>query len=109
VVVPEAPEGPEVRVETVALDGAGGRQIGPRSRTTTLLKDRHDDIEAAVAEAAAVLQASAAKLDDSHSWRIKTVEAKFGLTLTAEAGIILSKASAEASFEVTISIERQGS
>ena len=98
---------PEVRVETVALDGAGSRQIGPKSRTTALLKDRHDDIEAAVAEASMVLQSSVAKLNDTEDWRISTVEAKFGLTLTAEAGVILSKVSAEASFEVTITVERQ--
>jgi hypothetical protein len=96
-------------VETVALDSTGRRQIGPKSRTTALLKDRHDDIEAAVAEASAVLQASAAKLGDDSPWRIRTMEAKFGLTLTAEAGVILSKVSAEASFEVTITIERRGS
>lgn len=96
----------EVRVETVALDGAGNRQIGPKSRATELLKDRHDDIEAAVAEASAVLRDSAAKLEDADGWRIKSVEAKFGLTLTAETGVILSKVSAEASFEVTITVER---
>jgi len=31
---------------------------------------------------------------------------KFGLVLTAEAGVVLSRASAEASFEVTLTIER---
>lgn len=34
------------------------------------------------------------------------MEVTFGLTLAAEAGVILSKASAEASFEVTLSVER---
>lgn len=96
----------EVLVETVRLDGSGNRQIGPKSRSTALLKDRHDDIEAAVAEASAVLRDSAAKLEDAEGWRVKSVEAKFGVTLAAEAGVILSKVSAEASFEVTITIER---
>lgn len=97
---------PEVRVETVQLDRAGNRQIGPASRTTALLKERHDDIEAAVAEASAVLRDSAAKLEDADGWRVKSVEAKFGITLTAEAGVIISKVSAEASLEVTITVER---
>lgn len=33
---------------------------------------------------------------------MKCVEVKFGLVLTAEAGVVLSRASAEASFEVTL-------
>lgn len=96
----------EVRVETVQLDGSAQRQIGSKTRTTALLRDRHDDIEAAVAEASAVLKDSAAQLEDGDGWRVTSVEAKFGITLGAEAGVILSKASAEASFEVTITVER---
>jgi hypothetical protein len=34
------------------------------------------------------------------------MEVTFGITLAAEAGVILSKASAEASFEVTLTVER---
>ncbi|MBR7826639.1 hypothetical protein KDK95_10010 [Actinospica sp. MGRD01-02] len=96
----------EVRVETVLLDNAGQRQIGAKTRTTALLKERREDIEAAVAEASAVLKDSAARLQDGDGWRVASVEAKFGITLGAEAGVILSKASAEASFEVTITVER---
>jgi hypothetical protein len=96
----------DVFVETVHLDGVGQRQIGAKTRTTALLKERHEDIEAAVAEASAVLRDSAARLEDGDGWRVTSVEAKFGLTLGAEAGVILSKASAEASFEVTITVER---
>lgn len=95
-----------VWVETVEFDSAGTRQIGPRVRTTALLRDRRDDIEAAVGEASAIIQESVTKVEDKGGWRVKSLEAKFGLTLAAEAGVILSKASAEASFEVTITIER---
>jgi len=100
--VPEA----NVRVETVPLDSSGTRQIGAKSRATALLRDRRDDIEAAVSEASTIVQDSVAKVDDKEGWRVKRVEAKFGLTLAAEAGVILSRASAEASFEVTVTIER---
>ncbi len=95
-----------VRVETVELDSAGARQIGPRTRATALLRDRRDDIEAAVGEASTIVQESVSKVEDKGGWRVKSLEAKFGLTLTAEAGVIVSRASAEASFEVTITIER---
>jgi len=97
---------PNVRVETVELDSSGTRQIRPRGHTTALLRDRADDIEAAVQEAATIVQGSVSKVQDKGGWRTKSVEVKFGLVLTAEAGVILSRASAEASFEVTLTIER---
>lgn len=95
-----------VRVETVELDAAGMRQIGARHRATELLSERRADIEAAVGEASQIVQDSVAKVDERSGWRVRTVEAKFGLTLSAEAGVIVSRASAEASFEVTVTIER---
>jgi hypothetical protein len=97
---------PNVRVETVELDSSGAQQIRPRGRTTALLRDRADDIEAAVQEASAIVQESVAKVHDKDGWQTKSVEVKFGLVLTAEAGVVLSRASAEASFEVTLTIER---
>jgi hypothetical protein len=95
-----------VRVETVELDAAGTRQISSRHRTTAMLRDRRGDIEAAVREACEIVQESAAKIDERHGWRVGSLEAKFGLTLAAEAGVIVSRASAEAAFEVTVTIER---
>ena len=96
-----------VRVETVELDSAGSRQISSRLRATDLLQERRGDIEAAIAEAGSIVQASLREEDPSQNWGVTTIEATFGLTLTAEAGVILSKASAEASFEVTLTLERK--
>ena len=96
----------KVLVETVQLDSSGGRQISSRTRTTSLLQDRRADIEAAVSEATAIIQDSAAKVENKADWQVKSIEAKFGLTLAAEAGVILSRMSAEASIEVTVTIER---
>lgn len=95
-----------VRVETIELDSAGTRQIRQRGHTTALLRDRANDIEAAVQEASAIVQDSVAKVQDKDGWQMKSVEVKFGLVLAAEAGVVLSRASAEASFEVTLTIER---
>lgn len=97
---------PGVRVETIELDSAGTRQISSRRHTTTLLQERRADIEAAVREACDIIQDSAAKVDAQDGWHVRNIEATFGLTLAAEAGVILSKASAEASFEVKVTIER---
>lgn len=96
-----------VRVETVELDWSGTRQIKQRSRTTALLRDRADDIESAVQEASEIVQGSVAKVQDKDGWQMKSIEVKFGLVLAAEAGVVLSRASAEASFEVTLTIERR--
>src|ERR1700756_3338379 len=98
--------GANVRVETFELDSSGTRQIKQHSRTTALLRDRADDIESAIQEASAIVQGSVAKVQDKDGWRVKGVEVKFGLVLAAEAGVVLSRASAEASFEVTLTIER---
>lgn len=96
----------EVLVETVQLDPSGDRQIGSKHRSTALLRDRRADIEAAVRETVVILQESAAKNGDPPGWRVTSLEARFGITLTAEAGVVVSRASAEASFEITISIQR---
>jgi len=96
----------DVRIETVELDSAGTRQISARHRATTPLQHRRSDIEAAIREACEVVQDSTAKLDARQGWRVSSLEAKFGLVLAAEAGVIVSRASAEASFEVTVTIER---
>ena len=53
-----------------------------------------------------ILQDSTLKLENAPGWHVSSIQATFGLTLTAEAGVIVSKASAEASFEVTITVER---
>lgn len=96
-----------VRVETMDLDaGGGGRQIGRRDRTTAPLADRGAEIEAAIVEASAIAQRSLAEVPARDGWRVSTMEVSFGLTLAAEAGVVVSKASAEASFQVTLTIER---
>lgn len=97
---------PLVKVETVDLDRSGGRQIGAASRSTTPLSERRDEIEEAILQASSLVQNAAAKAVDSGDWRVTSLEATFGLTLAVEAGIIVSKASAEASFEVKITVER---
>ena len=96
----------KVLVETVQFDSSGGRQIVSRTRATALLQDRRSDIEAAVSEATKIIQDSAANIENKAAWQVKSIEAKFGLTLGAEAGVILSRMSAEASIEVTVTIER---
>jgi hypothetical protein len=95
-----------VRVETVELDSQGSRQIRTRNRGTASLQERSAELEEAIVSASGVAQSSLARLQDRDGWRVSSLEVTFGLTLAAEAGVILSKASAEASFEVVITVER---
>lgn len=59
-------------------------------------------------QASALAQDSLARVPERGGWSVRSAEVTFGLTLAAEAGVILSKASAEASFEVTLTVERTG-
>ncbi|WP_255945296.1 CU044_2847 family protein [Streptomyces odontomachi] len=95
-----------VRVETVEVDAQGSRQIRNRNRSTASLQDRSDELEQAIVSASEIAQGSLARMAPSDGWRVASVELTFGVTLAAEAGVILSKASAEASFEVTLTVER---
>jgi hypothetical protein len=97
---------PPVRIEVAGIDSLG-RQIGVRDRVTELLADRAADIRAAVAQAADVVQASATALRGRDGWQVETVQAKFGIKLAAQAGVVLSNASTEASFEITITVGRR--
>ncbi|MDJ1137098.1 CU044_2847 family protein [Streptomyces iconiensis] len=106
--VPDVRAEPVVRVETVELDARGGRQIGSRTRASSLLDDRSEEIQQAIVQASALAQDSLAGVPERGGWSVSSVEVTFGLTLAAEAGVILSKASAEASFEVTLTVERGG-
>ncbi|MFG3258766.1 CU044_2847 family protein [Streptomyces sp. NPDC048172] len=97
---------PTVRVETVDLDSRGARQIGARPRASAALSERSEDVRAAIVQASEIAQRSVAEVPRRDGWSVSTMEITFGLTLAAEAGVILSKASAEASFEITLTVER---
>jgi Trypsin-co-occurring domain 1 len=98
--------GEAVRVETIEITESGGRQIASRTKASELLSERRGDIEAAVAEAASVVQDSIGKVSDQDGWRVARIEANFGIKLKAEAGVILTRVGAEASFDVRIVVER---
>jgi hypothetical protein len=100
---------PVVRVEVVPLERGGERQISRRERVTELLRERATDIEAAIAEAARIAGTALTRSDGDGAggWRVSSLEATFGVTLTTEAGVIVGKASAEASFEITLTVQRR--
>jgi hypothetical protein len=99
----------DVRIETVEVDDDGSRQISPRRHVSELLQQRRADIHAAIAEAVSLVEESVPSgpsTPDDNGWRVSRIQASFGITLAAEAGVIISKASSEASLLVTVTITR---
>lgn len=96
----------EVRVETVALDAHGARQIAGRQRTTVPLGERADEVRDAIVQASVIAQQSLDQVPQHEAWKVTSMEVGFGLILGAESSVILSRSSAEASFTVTLTVER---
>ncbi|MFF5083481.1 CU044_2847 family protein [Actinoplanes sp. NPDC000266] len=94
-----------VSIETFELAN-GDRQISSRRKVSERLAARQAEIAAAIAEAARLVQESADAVPERRGWRVNALEAKFGVKLSAGAGVILSSASTEASFEVIIKVTR---
>jgi hypothetical protein len=90
----------------VVPDAAAGREIGWGSSVAEQLEGRIDDIRRAIHSGATAVAGSLVSLPDAAQWEIGEVSASFGITLTAEAGVLLSKASAGATFEVAITYRR---
>lgn len=96
----------DVRVETVELDTSAGRQIRSRTRATEQLAQRRPDVQAAIAQTSEIAREALENLAEPPGWKVSSLKLTFGITLAAEASVIVSKASAEASFEVALTIER---
>jgi Trypsin-co-occurring domain 1 len=84
----------------------GRQQIGWGESTAEQLRDRLEDIRSGIFEGAKAIAESLEGLPGAKGWQLGEVSAKFGVTLTAEAGVILSRASAGATFEVTVLFKR---
>ena len=97
-------DGAKVYVRVVPVEA--GREIGWGSNLVQQLEERRESIREAIVAGSSTIAESLAQLSPPTSWEIKEVGASFGITLTAEAGVILSKASAEATFEVTVTFAR---
>ncbi len=96
---------PDVRVEVVRVDGST-RQISRRERATESLRDRADDIQAAIAEASDIAQGAMDDIKQRNGLHVSQIEASFGLALSARHSILVANASIEATFQVKITIDR---
>ena len=103
--MPESESAGEVLVQVLPVDG--GREIGWGSNRVAVLRDRLADVREAVVSGARAVADSLDGLPSAEGWRLDEVSGSFGICLTAEAGVILTKASAAATFEVTVTFQRQ--
>jgi hypothetical protein len=102
-----AREGSErVWVQVIDMSVAANREITFGKSLAEGLGDRQDDIRGAIEAGSQTVAKSLESLPSVEGWRLAEVAASFGITLTAEAGVIVSKASAGATFEVSIKFTR---
>jgi hypothetical protein len=99
-------ETPAVLVQVVP-GAAAGREIGWGTNVAERLDSRLDDIRRAIASGATAVAESLGTLPGATGWQLDNVTASFGITLTAEAGALLSKASAGATFDVTVTYKHE--
>jgi hypothetical protein len=83
-----------------------GREIAWGDGLTERLGKRVDDVRQAVSDSVEVISAGLGELPATSGWQADEVSATFGIALVAEAGVVLSRASAEATFEDTVTFRR---
>lgn len=96
--------GPERRVwvQVIDVDMSADREIAFGKNMVEGLADRQDDVRGAIEAGSHTIARSLESLPSPRGWRLGEVSASFGITLTAEAGVIVSKASAGATFQVSV-------
>ncbi|ONI92337.1 hypothetical protein ALI22I_04600 [Saccharothrix sp. ALI-22-I] len=88
------------------VDVQAGREIAWGSNAAARLGDRVDEIRKAIVAGTRAVSAGLSDLSVAEEWEVGEVSATFGITLTAEAGVLLSRAGAEATFEVSVTFQR---
>jgi len=94
----------EVLVQVLPVDG--GREIGWGSNQVAVFRDRLADVREAVVSGAEAIADSLGGLPSAAGWRLHEVSGSFGVSLTAEGGVILMKAAAGTTFEITVTFQR---
>ena len=95
----------EVLIQVVP-DIESGREIGSAASLAEQLEGRLDDVRQAIQAGASAVAQSLPGLPAAEGWAIGDVSASFGVTLTAEAGVFITKVSAGATFEVTVTLRK---
>jgi hypothetical protein len=96
----------QVWVQVIDVDLAEDREITFGKNLAEELSRREDDIRKAIEAGSKSVANSLKSLPSPEGWQLGQVSASFGITLTAEAGAILTKASAGATLEVSVTFTR---
>jgi Trypsin-co-occurring domain 1 len=96
----------QVLVQVLPVEG--GREIGWGSNQVAVFRDRLADVREAVVSGAQAVADSLDGLPAAEGWRLREVSGSFGISLTAEGGVILTKAAAGVAFEITVTFQRAG-
>ena len=102
--MPEPGSAGEVLVQVLPVDG--GREIGWGSSRVAVFRDRLGDVREAVVSGAQAVADSLGGLPSAEGWRLQEVSGSFGISLTAEGGVILTKAAVGTTFEITVTFQR---
>jgi hypothetical protein len=94
----------KVLVELVDCNPNG--EIGWRASSMGTLTDRLTEIRAAIRNAAETVAESLSDTAVPAGWSMAELSASFGLSLAAEGGVIVTKATAGTTFDVTVTFRR---
>jgi hypothetical protein len=94
----------EVLVQVLPVDG--DREIGWGSSRVAVFRDRLADVREAVVSGAQAIADSLGELPSAEGWRLHEVAGSFGISLTAEGGVILTKAAVGTTFEISVTFQR---
>jgi hypothetical protein len=79
-----------------------GREIGWGASRVGALADRLGEIREAIHEATQAIAESLSNAPVASGWSMTEMSASFGVSLSAEGGVIVTKATAGTTFEVTV-------
>lgn len=82
------------------------RHIGAEEKLSDRLIDRTSDIQLGIHAGVKCIMDGLPRLPRSAEWAASSVTATFGIGLTAEAGVLISKAGISSTFEVSVTFER---
>ena len=95
-----------VYVEVIGSTTDSTNQIAWGDHIVESLVNRVQDLRNAIGDAARIVMGSLDSFPRNDQWETSEVSGRFGLTLAAEGGVILSKAGIETTFEVEIKFTR---
>lgn len=98
--------GPSESTLVKVIELSSGREIAWGGGVTEQLRERVGDVQRAVADGVSAVAAGLRDLASAPGWEIGEVSASFGIGLATEAGVVLTKASGEATFEVSVTFRR---